>query len=116
MQSAAKLSVKCKIGCGVQPPPPVPSVAYRRPCPSSRCRAFTSTASLSTWQTTKHFNALHAPARGGMSVRLAQQLPITSTHISLIAGLMYAEHAVLCLQPRAPVHPYVMHNAIKSVF
>ena len=42
-------------------------------------------------------------------------LPITSTHISLIAGFTYAEHAVLCLQPRAPV-PYVMHNAIKSVF
>ena len=84
MQSVAKTSVKCRIGCGASPPPPVSSVAHRPPCPRSRCRAFTSTASLSTWQTTKQFSALHAPARSGESVVLARQLSVVGVAISYL--------------------------------
>lgn len=64
MQSIAATSAPSKVG--LQPSPPSPSVIPGRPCLRSPCRAFSSTASLSTWQSTKQFNLLHAPEKRGI--------------------------------------------------
>lgn len=63
MQSIATPSTRSKVG--LQSLPPSPSVVPGRPCLRPRCRAFSSTASLSTWQSTKQFNVLSTPEKRG---------------------------------------------------
>ena len=63
MQSVAITSARGKVG--LQSLPPSPSVTPGRLCLRTPCRAFSSTASLSTWQSTKQFNLLHAPEKRG---------------------------------------------------
>ena len=67
MQSVVTASARCKISSGLQPSPPLSLAIPGRPCLRSGCRVFSSTASLSTWQSAKQFNLLHAPEKRGIN-------------------------------------------------
>ncbi|KAL0028985.1 hypothetical protein WJX77_009736 [Trebouxia sp. C0004] len=58
---------------------PRPSLAPISRCSTSRCRAFSSTASLNTWQSTKQFRALYTPVKQGSSCRQVTRMGNKST-------------------------------------
>ncbi|KAL3150061.1 hypothetical protein ABBQ38_013409 [Trebouxia sp. C0009 RCD-2024] len=79
MQSVVTTSARCKFSSGLQPSPPSVVVIPGRPCLRSGCRVLSSTASLSTWQSTKQFTLVHAPEKRGSSCRQVTRMGNKST-------------------------------------
>lgn len=110
MQSVVTTSSRCTVSRGLQPSPPSALVIPGRPCLRAGCRVLSSTASLSTWQSTKQFTLVHAPEKRGANA----PRPLQSHLLLLLVNKSSGPTAAVACRSQC-TYPYCAGSSCRQV-